>query len=139
MIKNLKIGESPDWLKNRLEAIGVKVINNVVDITNFVLHELGQPLHAYDYDEITGKKIIVKNLPEGTPFLSLDEVERKLHSEDLLVCDGDSNGMCIGGVFGGIKSGVKDSTTTIFLESAHFEPRQLRRTSTRHLLRNGRC
>jgi len=135
VIKNLKIKASPDWLKKRLEAIGVKSINNVVDITNFVLHELGQPLHAFDYDEITGKKIIVKNLAQDTPFLTLDEIERKLHAEDLMICDGEGKGMCIGGVFGGIKSGVKDSTTTIFLESAYFEPRQLRRTSTRHLLR----
>lgn len=135
IIKNLKIGESPDWLKKRLEAIGVKVINNVVDITNFILHELGQPLHAFDYDEITDKKIIVKNLAKDSKFLTLDEKEIALHEEDLMICDGQSNGMCIGGVFGGIKSGVKDSTTTIFLESAYFEPRQLRRTSTRHLLR----
>ena len=135
IIKNLQIKESPEWLKQRLEAIGVKVINNVVDITNFILHELGQPLHAFDYNEITDKKIIVKNLPQGTKFLALDETERELHAEDLMICDGQGNGMCIGGVFGGIKSGVKDSTTTIFLESAHFEPRQLRRTSTRHLLR----
>jgi phenylalanyl-tRNA synthetase beta chain len=135
IIKNLKIGESPDWLKNRLEAIGVKVINNVVDITNFILHELGQPLHAFDYDEITGKKVIVKNLAKGAKFLTLDKKEIELHEEDLMICDGDGNGMCIGGVYGGIKSGVKDNTTTIFLESAYFEPRQLRRTSTRHLLR----
>jgi phenylalanyl-tRNA synthetase beta chain len=135
IIKNLQIKASPDWLKQRLEAIGVKVINNVVDITNFILHELGQPLHAFDYDEITGKKIIVKNLAEGSTFLALDETERKLNAEDLMICDAESKGMCIGGVFGGIKSGVKDSTTTIFLESAYFEPRQLRRTSTRHLLR----
>lgn len=135
VIKNLKIAESPDWLKARLEAIGVKVINNVVDITNFILHELGQPLHAFDYDEITNKKIIVKNLAKDSKFLTLDEKEIALHEEDLMICDGESNGMCIGGVFGGINSGVKDTTTTIFLESAYFEPRQLRRTSTRHLLR----
>lgn len=135
IIKNLNIKESPEWLKNRLTAIGVKTINNVVDITNFILHELGQPLHAFDYREITDKKIIVKNLPKGTKFLSLDEVERTLHEEDLMICDGQENGMCIGGVFGGIKSGVKDDTTTIFLESAYFHPTMIRRTSTRHLLR----
>ncbi len=135
VIKNLQIKESPDWLKHRLEAIGVKTINNVVDITNFILHELGQPLHAFDYHDITDHKIIVRNLPKGTAFTTLDEVERKLHEEDLMICDGSNNGMCIGGVYGGLKSGVKDDTTTIFLESAYFEPRSLRRTSTRHLLR----
>lgn len=140
-ITGLTIKESPDWLKTRLNAIGVRPINNIVDITNFVLHELGQPLHAFDLDEIKGKSIIVKNLADGTVFHSLDEVERKLHSEDLMICDGESNPMCIGGVFGGIKSGVKDSTTSIFLESAHFAPGTIRRTSTRHLLRTdaARC
>lgn len=135
VIKNLKTKESPDWLKKRLQAIGVKTINNIVDITNFILHELGQPLHAFDYDKITGKKIIVKNLPQGTKFMSLDAVERSLHGEDLMICDGDGNGMCIGGVYGGLNSGVTDETTTIFLESAHFHAKTLRRTSTRHNLR----
>ncbi|MEO1433939.1 MAG: phenylalanine--tRNA ligase subunit beta [Bacteroidota bacterium] len=134
-ISNLKIGPSPEWLVNRLKAIGIRSINNVVDITNFILHEQGQPLHAFDLDKVAGHKIIVKNLPEGTKFTTLDEVERSLHAEDLMICDGNSNGMCIGGVFGGITSGVTDSTTAIFLESAHFEARQLRRSSTRHLLR----
>ncbi|MEM7102227.1 MAG: phenylalanine--tRNA ligase subunit beta [Bacteroidota bacterium] len=134
-IKNIKIGPSPDWLQNRLKAIGVRPISNVVDITNFILHELGQPLHAFDAREVSGQKIIVKNLPEGSKFTTLDEIERSLSAEDLMICDGDSNGMCIGGVFGGIKSGVKDDTTAIFLEAAHFEAIQLRRSSTRHLLR----
>ncbi|MEM6724399.1 MAG: phenylalanine--tRNA ligase subunit beta, partial [Bacteroidota bacterium] len=134
-ISNLQIGPSPEWLVNRLKSIGVRAINNVVDITNFILHEQGQPLHAFDLDKVAGRKIMVKNLPEGTKFTTLDEVERSLHAEDLMICDGDSNGMCIGGVFGGITSGVTDQTTTIFLESAHFEARQLRRSSTRHLLR----
>jgi len=99
-ISGVTIKESPDWLKARLQSIGVRPISNVVDITNFVLHELGQPLHAFDADKITGKKVIVKNLPAGTKFLSLDEVERKLIPTDLMICDGDSNGMCIAGVFG---------------------------------------
>ena len=135
VIGNLTIGESPEWLRRRLKAIGVRPINNVVDATNFVLHELGQPLHAFDLDEIAGRKVIVKTLPEGTPFASLDEVERKLYAEDLMICDGDSKGMCIGGVFGGIRSGVKDTTTSIFLESAHFHPKWIRRSSMRHNLR----
>jgi len=134
-ISGVKVGESPDWLKNRLNAIGVRPINNIVDITNFVLHELGQPLHAFDADKISGKKVIVKTLPDGTVFHSLDEIERKLSAEDLMICDGDSKGMCIAGVFGGINSGVKDTTQNIFLESAHFDARWVRRTSTRHLLR----
>ncbi|MEL7118551.1 MAG: phenylalanine--tRNA ligase subunit beta [Bacteroidota bacterium] len=134
-IKDIEIKESPEWLKNRLTSIGVKTINNIVDITNFILHEFGQPLHAFDLDAIKGKKIIVKTLPEGTPFITLDEVERKLSGEDLMICDGDSAGMCIGGVFGGIKSGVSDSTTSIFLESAHFNAKSIRRSSMRHNLR----
>jgi|AntRauTorckE5430_2_1112549.scaffolds.fasta_scaffold04585_1 phenylalanyl-tRNA synthetase beta chain len=134
-INNITIAASPDWLKNRLKAIDVRPINNVVDITNFVLHEFGQPLHAFDYDKIKGQKIIVKNLPQGTKFLCLDEVERELNGEDLMICDGDSNGMCMGGVFGGLTSGVTESTTSIFLESAYFEPMTIRRTSMRHTLR----
>ncbi|MEO0724855.1 MAG: phenylalanine--tRNA ligase subunit beta [Bacteroidota bacterium] len=134
-ITDLQIKESPDWLKARLNAVGVRPINNVVDITNFVLHELGQPLHAFDLNEISGGKIIVETLPAKTKFLSLDEIERELHEEDLMICDGEENGMCIGGVFGGIKSGVKDGTTTIFLESAHFDAEWIRRTSMRHNLR----
>ncbi len=135
VIKNLKIGESPDWLKKRLLSIGVRPISNIVDITNFILHELGQPLHAYDLEKIAGQKIIVKTMPEGTKYLSLDERERSLSSGDLVVCDGNSKGMCIGGVFGGIDSGVTDGTTSIFLESAHFNAKWIRRSSTRHDLR----
>lgn len=134
-INNITIADSPDWLKSRLNSIGVRPINNVVDITNFVLHEFGQPLHAFDYDKIKGQKIIVKNLPEGSKFLCLDEVERELHIDDLMICDGDSNGMCIGGVFGGLTSGVSNNTTAIFLEAAYFEPMTIRRTSMRHTLR----
>lgn len=134
VIDRIRVGESPDWLKNRLTAIGLRPINNIVDITNFVLHEYGQPLHAFDLDEITGRKIIVKTLPEGTPFQALDETERKLSDEDLMICDGESRGMCIGGVFGGLTSGVKDGTSRIFLESAHFNPTYIRRSKTRHNL-----
>lgn len=135
VISNLKVAESPEWLKNRLKSIGVRTINNVVDATNFILHDLGQPLHAFDLAEISGKKIIVKCLPEGTKFMSLDGIERTLFAEDLMICDGDSNPMCIGGVFGGATSGVKDSTTAIFLESAHFSQKTIRRSMTRHNLR----
>jgi phenylalanyl-tRNA synthetase beta chain len=135
LIRDLKVQESPDWLKNRLAAIGQRPINNVVDITNYVRAECGQPLHAFDADEIKGHKIVVKTLPAGTVFKSLDEVERKLFAEDLMICDGDSNPMCIGGVFGGLTSGVKDSTAHIFLESACFDPRWIRRSMLRHNLR----
>ncbi|MEM8526811.1 MAG: phenylalanine--tRNA ligase subunit beta [Bacteroidota bacterium] len=134
-ITNLKIAESPDWLKNRLKAVGVRPINNVVDITNFILHEFGQPLHAFDLSKITNNKIIVETLPEGSIFKSLDEVDRKLLATDLMICDGEEKGMCIGGVFGGIDSGVTDETTAIFLESAHFNPKSIRRSSMHHNLR----
>ena len=134
-IKNVTIKESPEWLKKRLVSIGVRPISNVVDITNFVLHELGQPLHAFDADKIAGKKVIVKNLPTGAKFTTLDETERSLQETDLMICDGESKGMCIAGVFGGINSGVKDTTTNIFLESAHFNAKTTRRTSFFHDLR----
>ncbi len=134
-IKGIKVGDSPEWMQKRLNAIGVRPINNVVDITNFVLHELGQPLHAFDYEKIAGKKIIVKNLADQTPFLCLDEIERKLSDKDLMICDGNGVGMCIAGVFGGLNSGVTPETTEIFLESAYFTAKSIRPTSTRHLLR----
>lgn len=134
-IEGVTIKESPDWLKKRLTAIGVRPISNIVDITNFVLHELGQPLHAFDLDQIAQQKIIVKALPAGSKFISLDEVERTLTDRDLMICDGDSKGMCIGGVFGGIKSGVTEATRNIFLEAAHFNPQWIRRSSMRHNLR----
>lgn len=134
-IQGVRVGESPAWLKERLAAIGVRPINNVVDATNYVLNELGQPLHAFDLDQIKGRKVIVKTLAEGTPFLALDETERILSAEDLMICDGQSHGMCIGGVFGGLHSGVSDNTVNIFLESAHFNPRYIRRSSMRHNLR----
>jgi phenylalanyl-tRNA synthetase beta chain len=134
-ITGVTVKESPQWLKQKLKSIGQRPINNIVDITNFILHETGQPLHAFDADAIKGKKIIVKNLPEGTPFISLDEKERKLSATDLMICNGDSEGMCIAGVFGGLKSGVNNNTSSIFLESAWFNPVDIRKTSFRHGLR----
>ncbi len=133
-ISGVSIGPSPKWLQERLKAVGVRPINNIVDITNFIQHETGQPLHAFDYDAIQGGKVIVKNLPEGSSFVTLDEKERKLSGEDLMICNAEE-GMCIAGVFGGIKSGVTDTTTRIFLESAYFDPTTIRKTSFRHGLR----
>ncbi|TAJ61230.1 MAG: phenylalanine--tRNA ligase subunit beta [Chitinophagaceae bacterium] len=133
-ISGVTVGESPKWLKNRLLAIGLRSINNIVDITNFILHETGQPLHAFDADAITGGEVIIKNLPAGTPFTTLDEKERKLDAEDLMICNA-KEGMCIAGVFGGLKSGVTANTRNIFLESAWFHPVSIRKTSVRHELR----
>jgi len=130
-ISGITVGESPDWLKNRLRAIGLNPINNIVDITNFVQYEIGQPLHAFDADKIKGKKVIIKNLPDKSKFITLDGVERTLSSRDLMICNA-VEGMCIAGVFGGIKSGVTESTTNIFLESAYFNPISIRKTSRRH-------
>ncbi|RPH34509.1 MAG: phenylalanine--tRNA ligase subunit beta [Bacteroidales bacterium] len=130
-ISNIKIGPSPEWLKKKLKSIGLNPIYNVVDVTNFVLHEIGQPLHAYNADEITGNKVIVKTLNEGTPFVTLDSNERKLSSEDLMVCNTEQ-GMCIAGVFGGLKSGVSETTTKIFLEAACFNPISVRKTARRY-------
>jgi len=130
-ISGVKIAESPDWLKNNLKIIGIRPINNVVDVTNFVLHELGQPLHAFDADKIKGGQVIVKTLPEGTPFTTLDGVERKLNAADLMICDSEKP-MCIGGVFGGLDSGVSGTTQNIFLESAYFNPVSIRKTARRH-------
>ena len=135
VISGLEIKESPDWLKNRLLAIGQRPINNVVDVTNYVRAELGQPLHAFDLAAVKGGKIMVKTLPAGTVFKTLDGVERRLLAEDLMICDGDSMPMCIGGIFGGAHSGVQDSTTAIFLESAFFHPQWIRRSMLRHNLR----
>ncbi len=130
-ISDVKIVESPEWLKTRLRSIGLNPISNVVDITNFVQHEIGQPLHAFDADRISGKKVIVKNLPDKTKFITLDEAERNLSSRDLMICN-EEEGMCIAGVFGGIRSGVTASTKNIFLESAYFNPVSIRKTSKRH-------
>jgi phenylalanyl-tRNA synthetase beta chain len=134
-LKNITVKESPQWLQNKLKAIGLRPINNIVDITNFVLHETGQPLHAFDADAIKGNHVIVKNLPAGTIFKTLDEKDRTLTAEDLMICNGESEPMCIGGVFGGIKSGIKETTKNIFLESAWFNPVSIRRTSVHHGLR----
>jgi len=133
-ISGLKVGESPEWLKNLLKAIGLRPINNVVDITNYVLMELGQPLHAFDAAKIKGNKVIVKTMPEGSAFTTLDGVERKLSGNDLMICNAEE-GMCIGGVFGGLDSGVNETTTSIFLESACFNPVYVRRTSKLHGLK----
>lgn len=130
-ISGVKVGESPDWLKNALLVIGLRPINNIVDITNYVLHELGQPLHAFDADKIKGNEVRVKCLPEGTPFISLEGAERKLNAADLMICNAESP-MCIGGVFGGLDSGVTESTQNVFLESAYFNPVSIRKTARRH-------
>ncbi len=132
-IKDVVIAESPDWLKAKLKAIGLNPINNVVDITNFVLHELGQPLHAFDADQLAGGKIVVRKMNDGTPFTTLDEMERKLSADDLMICDAE-NGSCIAGVFGGLHSGVSEQTKNIFLESAYFDPVSVRKTAKRHTL-----
>ncbi len=130
-ISGVKVEESPEWLQNRLKAIGLKPINNIVDITNYVLFETAQPLHAFDYEKITGKKVIVKTLPAKTKFTTLDEVERELHENDLMICNTESP-MCLAGVFGGIESGVNATTTTIFLESAYFDSVYVRKTARRY-------
>ena len=133
-IANITVKESPNWLQQKLKAIGLRPINNIVDITNYIQHETGQPLHAFDADAIAGKKVIVKTLPEGTKFVTLDEKERILTNEDLMICN-EKEGMCIAGVFGGLHSGVTDNTTNIFLESACFNPLYIRKTSFRLGLR----
>lgn len=130
-ISGVEVKDSPNWLKNHLLTIGAKPINNVVDVTNYVLHEMGQPLHAFDADKIIGDKVIVKQLPEGTEFVTLDGAERKLSDKDLMICNAEE-GMCIAGVFGGEKCGVKTSTTNVFLESAYFNPVSVRKTAKRH-------
>ena len=129
-IKGVTVQESPDWLKQQLTTIGLHPINNIVDITNYILHAIGQPLHAFDADKV-GKQVIVKTLPAGTSFVTLDGVERKLHENDLMICSAEEP-MCIGGVFGGIKSGVTEQTTNVFLESAYFHPTWIRKTARRH-------
>lgn len=130
-ITDLSIKPSPNWLQNRLKAIGINPKNNVVDITNYVLHDLGQPLHAFDADKIKGNKIIVKTLEAGTKFTTLDDVERSLDAEDLMICDAEKP-LCIAGVFGGKNSGVTEDTKAIFLESAYFNPVSVRKTAKRH-------
>jgi phenylalanyl-tRNA synthetase beta chain len=132
-ISGIKIQESPTWLKNRLRSIGMTPINNIVDVTNFVLHECGQPLHAFDGDKISGQHVIVKTLPEGTSFTTLDGKKRELSGDDLMICN-EETGMCLAGIFGGIDSGVTEQTNKIFLESACFNPVFIRQTSRRHTL-----
>jgi phenylalanyl-tRNA synthetase beta chain len=131
-ISGITVKPSPAWLQNRLKAIGLNPKNNIVDVTNYVLHELGQPLHAFDAAKINGK-VIVKTLPSGTKFTTLDDVERSLHEEDIMICD-ENGPLCIAGVFGGKESGVSESTTSIFLESAYFNPVSVRKTAKRHQL-----
>ena len=133
-ISGVEVKESPKWLKERLAVIGIRAINNIVDVTNYVLHELGQPLHAFDADEIKGNKILAKNYPEGTAFKTLDDVERKLSEHDLMIGNAEEP-MSIAGVFGGIHSGIKTSTNTIFIESAYFNPVSIRKTAKRHGLK----
>ncbi len=130
-IYDVNVSESPDWLKNRLLAAGLTPINNVVDITNYVQHEIGQPLHAFDADMIEGNKVIIRNLPDKSHFVTLDEADRELSARDLMICN-EREGMCIAGVFGGIKSGVTSKTRNVFLESAYFNPVSIRKTARRH-------
>jgi phenylalanyl-tRNA synthetase beta chain len=133
-LTGVKVSDSPAWLKNRLTAIGVRPINNIVDVTNYILHETGQPLHAFDAAAVTGGKVVVKNVAAGTSFTTLDAKERKLQDSDLLICNA-TDPMCIAGVFGGAASGVHAGTTSIFLESAWFHPTTIRKTSLHHGLR----
>ena len=132
-IKGVTIKESPDWLKKALNTIGIRPINNVVDVTNFVLHEMGQALHSFDADKIKGNKVIVKNATEGQKFITLDGIERTLSAADLMICNAEEP-MCIAGVFGGQDSGISETTTNVFLESAYFDPVSIRKTARRHQL-----
>ncbi len=133
VIRDVKVAPSPEWLQNRLQAIGINPKNNVVDITNFVLHECGQPLHAFDFDKIEGGEVVVRNAAKGEEFVTLDGVKRKLEEDDLMICDA-TKPMCIAGVLGGENSGVSDATTSVFLESAYFNPAWVRRTAKRHTI-----
>lgn len=130
-IRGVKVAESPEWLRNLLIAAGQRPINNIVDITNFVLLGLGQPLHSFDLDKVAGGKIVVRICPEGTPFVTLDGEEHKLSEADLMICDAEKP-MCIAGVFGGLDSGITEETTDVFIESAYFNPTRVRRTARRH-------
>lgn len=135
VIDDITVGESPEWMQNLLKSIGQKPLNNVVDMTNFILHDVGQPLHAFDYDKIAGNEIRVQHLPKGTIFTTLDDKKVELLQEDLIICDKEDNAMCMAGVYGGLDSGVSDETKTIFLESAHFDAETIRKTSMKHFLR----
>ncbi|MEO8960389.1 MAG: phenylalanine--tRNA ligase subunit beta [Ginsengibacter sp.] len=134
-ISGITIADSPIWLQNKLKSIGLHPVNNIVDITNFILHETGQPLHAFDLNKITGRQIIVETLPEGTVFITLDGKHRKLSNTDIMICDGNDNPMCIAGVFGGAESGIQPTSTSIFLESAVFNPASIRKSMLLHNLR----
>ena len=130
-VKGVTVKESPEWLQNKLRLIGVRPINNVVDVTNYIVHAFGQPLHCFDADKIKGGEVIVKTLSEGTPFVTLDGVERKLNERDLMICNKEE-AMCIAGVFGGLDSGSTEATTNVFIESAYFHPTWVRKTARRH-------
>lgn len=130
-IKGVTVKESPEWLQNDLRMIGLRPINNIVDITNYILFAYGHPMHCFDADKIKGNQVIVKCMPEGTPFVTLDGVERKLSSRDLMICNAEEP-MCIGGVFGGLESGTTEETKNVFLESAYFHPTWIRKTARRH-------
>lgn len=130
-VKGVTVKESPEWLQDKLRTIGVRPINNVVDVTNYIVHAFGQPLHCFDADKIKGNKVVVKTMPEGTPFVTLDGVERKLSERDLMICNAEE-AMCIGGVFGGLDSGSTEATKDVFLESAYFHPTWIRKTARRH-------
>ena len=130
-VKDVTVKESPEWLQNKLRLIGVRPINNVVDVTNYIVHAFGQPLHCFDADKIKGGEVIVKTLSEGTPFVTLDGVERKLNERDLMICNKEE-AMCIAGVFGGLDSGSTEATTNVFIESAYFHPTWVRKTARRH-------
>ena len=134
-IHDVEVKDAPKWIQQRLKAIGQRPINNIVDITNYILHDTGQPLHAFDADKIKGGVVRIKNLAEGTKFVSLDEKERKLNAGDLMICDAESSAMCMGGIFGGVNSGVSTDTKNIFLESAWFHPVAIRKSSFKHQLR----
>lgn len=134
LLDNVKVAPSPEWLQTKLKSVGIRPINNVVDITQYIMLEIGQPMHAFDADKIKGNKVIVKNLPEGTPFVTLDGNEVKLNENDLMICNAEE-GMCIAGVYGGLESGVTDQTTRLFLESAYFNPVSIRKTAKRHGLK----
>jgi len=131
VISGIEVKESPTWLKDRLKSIGLNPINNIVDVTNFILHGLGQPLHAFDYEKIKGSKVVVRKAKQGEKLLCLDEVDRELDTDDLVICDNEGP-MCIAGVFGGYHSGVSNTTTSIFLESAYFDAVSVRKTAKRH-------
>lgn len=134
LLDNVKVAPSPEWLQTKLKSVGIRPINNVVDITQYIMLEIGQPMHAFDADKIKGNKVIVKNLSEGTPFVTLDGNEVKLNENDLMICNAEE-GMCIAGVYGGLESGVTDQTTRLFLESAYFNPVSIRKTAKRHGLK----